>query len=85
MAAGRPIVTTPVYGIREMLEPGSALFYQPGEDADLARLMAKLYSNAEVRVGLATRAERIIQDRISNDEMINEWERILLSAARSTL
>lgn len=86
MAAGRPIVTTPVYGIPEMLnEPDSALFYRPGEDAALARLMDKLYCCAEARADLSIRAGRAIHDRINDNEMINEWERILLSAARSTL
>lgn len=85
MAVGRPIVTTPVYGIQEMLyDPGSAFFYQPGDDADLARLMDRLYSCAGAREDLSTRAKRAVHRRISEDEMLKEWEIVLLSAAKST-
>lgn len=86
MAVGRPLVTTPVFGIREMLnEPDAALFYAPGDHAHLAKYMCAISASAELRKTLALQAQALLRMRISDIEMTNEWERILLSAARATL
>ena len=54
MAAGLPIVTTPVFGIAEQVRPSvNALIYQPGDISTLARHLASLVEDEPLRRSLA--------------------------------
>ena len=53
LAAGLPIVTTPVFGVREQVEEGrSALFFAPGDVAALARGLERLVADPALRQSL---------------------------------
>ena len=54
MAAGLPIITTPVFGIAEQVQPSvNALIYQPGDVAALARHLASLAEDEALRRSMA--------------------------------
>ncbi len=59
MAAGLPIITTPVGGIPELIEDGvEGLLIQPGDCQALARQIALLLGDADLRRQLGERAQR---------------------------
>ena len=57
MAWGLPIVTTPVFGIREQVrEDVNGIFYEPGDVEALAGAIARLVTDNELRARLADNA-----------------------------
>jgi O-antigen/teichoic acid export membrane protein/glycosyltransferase involved in cell wall biosynthesis len=59
MAAGLPIITTPVGGIPELIEDGvEGMLVQPGDCQALAEAVARLLGDAELRRQLGERAQR---------------------------
>jgi glycosyltransferase involved in cell wall biosynthesis len=63
MAAGLPIITTPVGGIPELIEDGvDGLLIQPGDVQALAARIALLLGDAELRRQLGQRAQRRASD-----------------------
>lgn len=61
IAAGRPIVTSPIGEMNYYLNDSSALLYQPGNSSELACCLEKLLHNPELGIILAKNAtERIL-------------------------
>ena len=56
MSLGLPIIATPVFGVREQLEPKDALFYEPGDAKALARHMETLARDKNARAELGRAA-----------------------------
>jgi glycosyltransferase involved in cell wall biosynthesis len=85
MAAGLPIVTTPVYGIAEQVEPSvNALIYQPGDIAALARHLTLLAEDEPLRRSMAERSPQVLRS-LPDDARMNELYRCtILAAAESS-
>jgi glycosyltransferase involved in cell wall biosynthesis len=81
MAAGLPIVTTPVFGISEMVRPGTnAEFYPVGNIDLLAAAIGRLVSDDALRERYASRSPAVLAGAISYSEMIDEYARLFREA-----
>ena len=84
MAAGLPIVTTPVFGIAEQVRPSvNALIYQPGDIATLARHLASMANDETMRRSMAEGSRRVLES-LPDDAPMNElYRRTIRAAAES--
>jgi GT2 family glycosyltransferase len=86
MAKDLPIVTTPVFGIRQQVrEQFNGLFYEPGDVASLAAHLQLLVEDGEFRKRLASNSRVALAGLVSYAEMLDEYERVFLSAAFSSV
>jgi glycosyltransferase involved in cell wall biosynthesis len=61
MAYGLPLVTTPVFGVREQVREGvNGLFYTPGQAEELARVLESLLEDEGLRRRLAEGASSVL-------------------------
>jgi glycosyltransferase involved in cell wall biosynthesis len=75
MAAGLPIVTTPVYGIAEQVrENVNALCYAPGDVETLARHLERLHGEPQLRRTLAANSSHVL-------DLLNDYESMLQAYA----
>jgi glycosyltransferase involved in cell wall biosynthesis len=81
MAAGLPIVTTPVFGISEMVRPGvNAEFFPVGNIDMLAAAIGRLVSDDALRKRYASLSPAVLAGAISYAEMIDEYARLFREA-----
>jgi glycosyltransferase involved in cell wall biosynthesis len=81
MACGLPIVTTPVFGIPEMVQENrNALYYEPGDHAALAELIERLVEDPAHRASLAEQSPRVLQGQPGFPEMVEGYGRVLRQA-----
>lgn len=81
MAAGLPIVTTPVFGIPEMVRPGvNAEFYPVGNVDALAAAIARLVADDSLRQRYASQSPDVLAGTTSYAEMIDEYARLFREA-----
>ena len=82
MAWGLPIVTTPVFGIREQVrEDVNGLFYEPGDVAALAAAIARIVNDDVLRAKLAGNAVPALDALTDFDAMVEAYGRIFVEAA----
>lgn len=78
LAFGLPIVSTSVFGIAEQLPDASdALFYVPGDVAQLAEQMLGLVNSPMARRRLSERAKARFDEMASFDQMLQAYEGVL--------
>jgi len=81
MAYGLPIITTPVFGIREQVREGvNALFYEPGDCGALAKQLGVLIKEEHRRSHMAVRSARVLALGTDFDEMVSAYEEIFAEA-----
>lgn len=81
LAAKLPIVTTPVFGIREQVEEGrSALFYSPGDVAALRAVLSRLMGDAQLRGALSDGAAARAAALPSFDAVLAKYGALVRSA-----
>jgi len=82
MAFGLPIVTTPVDGIPELVQPGvNALFYNPGDTRELARILVELCSSRDERERLGRGARERFAVLNDHAGMIERFGALVREAA----
>ncbi len=82
MAHGLPIVTTPVFGIREQVrEDINGLFYEPGDHAALAGAIVRLVTDEALRARLARNAVPSLDSLTDFDAMVTRYGEIFIEAA----
>ena len=82
MAWGLPIITTPVFGIREQVrENVNGLFYEPGDVEALASAVARLVDDDALRARLAENAVPSLDALTDFDAMVAQYGRIFVEAA----
>jgi glycosyltransferase involved in cell wall biosynthesis len=82
MAYGLPIVTTPVFGIREQVrEDVNGVFYAPGDANALAAAIARLVDDDAFRAKLAANAVPALDSLTDFDAMVEQYGRIFVEAA----
>ena len=82
MAYGLPIVTTPVFGVREQVTPGvNGLFYEPGDLAGLRDALDRLLTDGALRAELAANAKPVLATLTSFEEMVAGYGSIFVEAA----
>ncbi|MEB3886324.1 glycosyltransferase [Lyngbya sp. CCY1209] len=81
MASGLPIVATPVFGVKEQLQPGvNALFYQPGNIEELAIAITTLLNSQNLRDRFAANSPPVLASLTSFDEMLAGYRQLLREA-----
>jgi glycosyltransferase involved in cell wall biosynthesis len=81
MAAGLPIITTPVFGIVEQVKENvSALFYPPGDAKALADAIIRLMENPSLRQRLADNAKPALDSLIDFDSMVDAYAEVFREA-----
>ncbi len=82
MAWGLPIVTTPVFGIREQVREGvNGLFYEPGDVAALAAAISRLVTDDVLRTKLAGNAVPALDALTDFDAMVEAYGKLFVQAA----
>jgi GT2 family glycosyltransferase len=82
MACGLPIITTPVFGIPEMVRREvNALFYEPGDVTALALAIERLAIDTEVRAKFAENSPLVLASQPAFPEMVEGYERVIRQAA----
>lgn len=85
MVHRRPIITTPVFGIPEMLPiAGQALFYRPGCARALSAHMLHLIYDEANRLALVQAAGEEFNRRLTFDDVLLEYETLIREAANSS-
>jgi GT2 family glycosyltransferase/glycosyltransferase involved in cell wall biosynthesis len=81
MAAGLPIVTTPVFGILEQVREGrNAIFYQPGDTKDLADRVARLAVDTALRERMGNQSPIVLNTVIDYECMVDSYGRVFREA-----
>jgi colanic acid/amylovoran biosynthesis glycosyltransferase len=81
-AIGKPIITSDVGGIPEMLEHDVTGFLLPSFEIDqMVAAFIKLIENPDLRVKLGTEAQKMVRTRFSVESEYAEWENLYLSLA----
>jgi glycosyltransferase involved in cell wall biosynthesis len=84
MAAGLPLLTTPVFGLAEQVrESINALTYQPGDVRALARLLARLATDDRKRRELADAAPLVLRSLPDPRHMNRRYLQMFRAAAES--
>lgn len=84
MAHGLPIITTPVFGIREQVREGvNALFYTPGNITELAERIELLIANRELRGSLAANSRHVLDGLPDYEDMVKAYAEIFSEAGLS--
>ena len=74
MAAGLPIITTPVYGIAEQVQENiNALFYQPGDAAALTGHIDRLLGEPRLRQRLADNSRFVLETLNDFETMVSAY------------
>jgi GT2 family glycosyltransferase len=81
MAYGLPIVTTPVFGIREQVWEGTnALFYEAGDVSGLARHLDRLIADGELRARMAGKSAAVLTLSSDFEAMVRAYEEIFIES-----
>ncbi|CBN58323.1 glycosyltransferase [Kamptonema sp. PCC 6506] len=81
MAYDLPIVTTPVFGIREQVRPGiNGLFYTPDRPEELAASLLSLLEDESLRHRLAENAKYVLESLNTFEEMTQDYGQIFCEA-----
>lgn len=82
MAFGLPIVTTPVFGIPEIVRENiNAVFYNPGDTNRLTEIIQQLVEDQTQRDTLAGNSRAVLDSLPSFDNMLSSYELVLQQAA----
>ena len=84
MAAGKPIVTTPVGGIPEAVEEGeNGYLVNPGDVDQLAARLERLCSDSTLRNRMGERSRQIIYDKFESHSLVSRLLTIYTEALTS--
>jgi glycosyltransferase involved in cell wall biosynthesis len=84
MAFGLPIITTPVWGIREQTQENiNALYYHPGDIPNLSVALTRIITEGNLRSRLADNAHAVLDSLPNFDDMLRSYGQII-SEARLT-
>ncbi len=82
MSFSLPIITTPVFGIPEIVAEGaSAAFYPPGDAKALAQLAGELFENPSLRVEMGKAGHERLTEQPDFDDMVHDYAALIREAA----
>jgi Glycosyltransferase len=83
MAAGVPVIGTPVGGIPDFLKEGeTGLFSRSDDPQNLAEKIAELLANAPLRRRLVQNGKVLVRSRYSWEHIVQEMEKYFLRSRR---
>lgn len=77
MSLGLPIITTPVFGVREQLTEDAALFYEPGDVEMLAYNIFRLSEESTTRTVLGHEARKCFSQLPTHADMIADYHTLI--------
>ncbi|MBD2517426.1 glycosyltransferase [Nostoc sp. FACHB-973] len=81
MAYGLPIITTPVFGVKEQVQPGNnAIFYEPGNLEQLAEAIVCLLQDEKMRSRFADNSRHVLDCLNSFEDMVQSYTQIFREA-----
>jgi glycosyltransferase involved in cell wall biosynthesis len=81
MAAGLPIITTPVFGIVEQVQENiNALFYRPGDSEALAERLETLVKEPRLRQKLAHNSQPVLDTLTDYEAMVKAYGEVFREA-----
>jgi glycosyltransferase involved in cell wall biosynthesis len=81
MAYDLPIITTPVFGIKEQVRPGiNGLFYTPEQPQELATSLLSLLEDHTLRQRFSENAQYVLKSLNTFAEMTEAYSQIFLAA-----
>ncbi|WP_448570456.1 glycosyltransferase [Trichothermofontia sp.] len=81
MFYGLPIVTTPVFGIKEQVKAGvNGVFYTPDRPEELATALQQLLENPTHRQHLAAHARRVLNSLSTFEQMAHAYAQVFQAA-----
>jgi GT2 family glycosyltransferase/glycosyltransferase involved in cell wall biosynthesis len=85
MACDLPIITSPVFGIKEQVKPGiNGLFYTPDRPEELAAALNTLLEDESLRQRLAENAKYVLESLNTFEEMTESYGQIFKEAYFTT-
>ncbi len=82
MAYGLPIITTPVFGVKEQVQEGiNAIFYQPGEIVELADAIVRLLKDKDMRERLAKNSYDVLNCLNNFEDVIQDYANLFREAS----
>ena len=83
MASGLTVISTLTGGTGEIVQPGiTGLTFPPGDGIALAQQIQCLATDPQLRIRLATAAQKLVLERFSLDRMVERCERLLQEACQ---
>ena len=81
MACGLPIITTPVFGIPELVQKDvNALYYEPGDYEGLAQAIKRLLGDDALRKLLGVNGPKVLGGQPGYGDMIEQYGRVIRQA-----
>jgi GT2 family glycosyltransferase len=81
MAFGLPLISTPVFGLKEQIQPGvNGLFYDPGNIEQLAQAMMTLSINNALRQEMAAKSPAVLASLMGFEEAVDRYQQVFESA-----
>ena len=81
MACKLPIITTPVFGVREQVKEGvNALFYEPGDISQLVEALELLLNNEKMRQTFSNNSKHVLNGLNSFEDMTDSYAAIFREA-----
>ena len=82
MACGLPIITTPVFGIPEMVRKDvNCLFYDAGDVDELAAAVEKLWNDSAMRARFAQNSPIVLASQPAFPQMVKQYASVIKQAA----
>ena len=84
MAARRPVVSTAVGGLSEMIQHGrNGFLAAAGDDAGLAQSLLQLFEHPELRTVMGAAGEKIAREMFSLDTMLKAYREVYFDVMKS--
>ncbi|MEH1934003.1 MAG: glycosyltransferase [Nostoc sp.] len=81
MAYGLPIITTPVFGVKEQVQPGNnAIFYEPGNLQELTEAIVYLLQDEKMRSRFADNSRHVLACLNNFEDMVQNYAQIFREA-----
>jgi glycosyltransferase involved in cell wall biosynthesis len=82
LAAGTPVLSTPVEGMRDLRDGGAAMIVPEASAEALAAGMLDLLADPTRRAAMGARGRELVADRYTGDAMLDAYERLYRMISR---
>ena len=82
LAAGTPIVSTPVEGMRTLLDAGAGVIAEDWSATSLARAALDLLADPRRRAAMGKAGMRLVGESFASEAMVDAYERVYADLAR---
>lgn len=76
MAAGLPVIATPVGALPEVFDENHNLFFEPGDITQMAENILRLAHNPDLRIGMGQYNRKTVEQKFSLDAYANRLDKL---------